>query len=158
MVAQLHGSLRSQRPQCVNQNAICQKPDNQPSMLLPFFESTVSVILSAVLPQERELWAAVLTRALDDLAESKKQIARNARAWFFSPSRDIASFNWVCHHLELDPSAVRRELTQPIFSRQATPSSLNSAGSLKKDDRSLPQAQRRLSLALPYRMSGLAGD
>ncbi|MGH7844509.1 MAG: hypothetical protein ACREQW_04970 [Candidatus Binatia bacterium] len=51
-------------------------------------------------------------RTADDRPESIKADARN---WILSDHCSPGSFVWVCHHLELDPEAVRRHVltTQP---------------------------------------------
>jgi hypothetical protein len=63
--------------------------------------------------EERELWATVLACALDDLAKSKS-IARVAHTWIFSSNNAVGSFIWICQHLDLDFSYIRRGVMQRI--------------------------------------------
>ena len=55
---------------------------------------------------EQKLWAYVLLQAVNDL-KGRNWAARSARAWFSSKADTIGSFNWICHHLALEPNAVR---------------------------------------------------
>jgi hypothetical protein len=57
---------------------------------------------------DRNLWLAVINLALDDLTATKTPLKRSARAWFLSSNRNTGSFIWVCDHLGLEPTAVRR--------------------------------------------------
>lgn len=56
---------------------------------------------------ERKLWAYVLLQAVTDL-KGRDFIARSARAWFTSNEKSVGSLEWICHHMSLDPDAVRR--------------------------------------------------
>jgi hypothetical protein len=60
----------------------------------------ICVIVHAVIAQaERELWAAVVIRALDDLAETGKEAPRlrqAARACLISHRTRVGSFIWIC--------------------------------------------------------------
>ena len=58
---------------------------------------------------ERKLWAYVLLQAHTDL-KGREPAARSARLWFISRDDSIGSFIWVCHHLSLDPDAVRQRV------------------------------------------------
>jgi len=58
---------------------------------------------------ERKLWANVLLQAIADL-RGQDFAARSARAWFASTEISEGSLTWVCHHLALDPDAVRRRV------------------------------------------------
>jgi hypothetical protein len=58
---------------------------------------------------ERKLWAYVLLQALTDL-DGRDPLARSARLWISSKDNAIGSFSWVCHHLSLDPDAVRQRV------------------------------------------------
>ena len=63
---------------------------------------------------ERELWGAVVIRALDDLAETGKEAPRlrqAARAWLMSDKTRVGSFIWICESVGLDAAAVRRALS-----------------------------------------------
>jgi hypothetical protein len=65
---------------------------------------------------EQTLWMSVLVQAVQDLSAADL-IARSARAWFASSDKSIGSLTWVCHHLSLDPAAVRQHvLRRPISS------------------------------------------
>ena len=54
---------------------------------------------------ERQLWAAVLGLALEDLEGTNT--GNRARAWFASDYYEPGSFLWICDHLELDALAIR---------------------------------------------------
>ena len=66
----------------------------------------------------RELWSEVLIRAVYDLRGQdlredyvySSYFRANARGWFLSASYDVGSFRWICDSLELNCSAVRREV------------------------------------------------
>jgi hypothetical protein len=57
----------------------------------------------------RNLWAAVLERAIEDAVRGGNYwIDReNAKTWFLSDDRDVGSFLWVCDIVNLDPSVLR---------------------------------------------------
>jgi hypothetical protein len=59
---------------------------------------------------ERDLWAAVLDRAVLDLAIPEERI--KTLAWFRSHGNDIGSFVWICMILDLEPSRVRGMVLQ----------------------------------------------
>jgi hypothetical protein len=63
---------------------------------------------SVITDTDRDLWLAVITLALADLTATKPLLEKNARAWFLSSNRNPGSFIWVCDHLGLEPTAVRR--------------------------------------------------
>jgi hypothetical protein len=58
---------------------------------------------------ERKLWAYVLLQAHTDLG-GRDPLARSARLWFTSKDDAIGSFTWICHHLSLEPDAVRQRV------------------------------------------------
>ena len=58
---------------------------------------------------EQKLWSNVLMQALSDLS-GREPLARSARLWFSSRDESIGSLAWVCHHLSLDPEAVRQRV------------------------------------------------
>lgn len=58
---------------------------------------------------ERKLWAYVLLQAHADIS-GRDPLARPARLWFSSRDDSIGSFTWICHHLSLDPDAVRQRV------------------------------------------------
>ena len=58
---------------------------------------------------ERKLWAYVLLQAVTDL-KGRDFAARSARAWFTSRDKTIGSLEWICHHMSLDPDAVRQSV------------------------------------------------
>ena len=58
---------------------------------------------------ERKLWAYVLLQAHADLS-GRDPLARSARLWFTSKDDSIGSFTWICHHLSLEPDAVRQRV------------------------------------------------
>jgi len=65
---------------------------------------------------ERKLWAHVLLQALADLG-GHDSIARPARVWFVSKADSIGSFIWICHHLSMDPAAVRQRVLRDANQR-----------------------------------------
>jgi hypothetical protein len=71
---------------------------------------------------ERELWTAVLGLAIEDLKDGRTGAGalHCTRLWFVSDDYEPGSFLWICDHLELDASAIRRaalESRPPKFSR-----------------------------------------
>jgi hypothetical protein len=65
----------------------------------------------------RQLWAEVLR----DMFAIRFATYREARrqwkidqAWLESESTAVESFRWVCHHLNLDPKAVRTAYTRGL--------------------------------------------
>lgn len=68
---------------------------------------------------ERDLWAAVIAQAVEDLqaptiagdttaARTRDRNRESARAWFKSDRNDgVGSFVWVCDALDYSPEAVR---------------------------------------------------
>jgi hypothetical protein len=58
---------------------------------------------------ERKLWAYVLLQAHTDIS-GRDPLARSARLWFCSKDDSIGSFTWICHHLSLEPDAVRQRV------------------------------------------------
>jgi hypothetical protein len=59
---------------------------------------------------EAELWRAVIDQAIDDLSDP--DLGEAAVEWFTSVSEQPTSFRWVCHHLDLNASAVWSALVQ----------------------------------------------
>ena len=67
---------------------------------------------------ERNLLAACLERAIRDIlnkpqseggtGETTNRHCREACTWLRSQERSNFSFRWICHHLDLDPKAIRR--------------------------------------------------
>jgi len=66
---------------------------------------------------ERKLWANVLLQAITDL-RGHDFAARSARAWFASTEHSEGSLTWICHHLSLDPDAVRRRVLRDAARKQ----------------------------------------
>jgi hypothetical protein len=58
---------------------------------------------------EQKMWACVLLQALADLS-SRDPFARSARLWFSARDNSIGSLTWICHHVSLDPDAVRQRV------------------------------------------------
>src|SRR5437867_9343912 len=68
---------------------------------------------------ENVLWMSVVVQAVQDLS-GPDLVAKSARAWFASSDKSIGSLTWVCHHLSLDPDAVREHvLRRPISELRA---------------------------------------
>ena len=63
---------------------------------------------------EAELWAAVLTQAIDDLHGMRllPVIRRSAECWFQSKNHDLGSFLWICDFLGLAASSVRASISE----------------------------------------------
>ena len=59
---------------------------------------------------EAELWRAVINQAIDDLSDPDLREA--ALEWFTLVSEKPGTFRWVCHHLDLNASAVWSALMQ----------------------------------------------
>jgi hypothetical protein len=59
---------------------------------------------------ERHLWAAVLDLAMEDLTDRRIRDEVNVRGWFTSNEYVPGSFLWICDHLELDASTIRRRV------------------------------------------------
>ena len=73
---------------------------------------------------ERELWIAVLTRAVEDLADPLSRESRDAFAWIMSSGFSIGSFTWICEQVGIDQAYLRRGLALKT-SRGLKPSSLS---------------------------------
>jgi hypothetical protein len=71
---------------------------------------------------EAALWHAVILQALEDLGYEQRR--QPALRWFLSSTGQVGSFRWVCHQLDLDPSAVRKSALN-----RSTPESLAPAQS-----------------------------
>jgi hypothetical protein len=67
----------------------------------------------------RELWAAVLVRAVDDLAE-KPELQARALRWIRSPDKRVGSFLWICDHLGIESRCARQALANRIPTIQLT--------------------------------------
>lgn len=66
---------------------------------------------------ERKLWANVLLQAIADL-RGQDFAARSARAWFASTDNSEGSLTWICHHLALEPDAVRHRVLRDAARKQ----------------------------------------
>jgi len=70
----------------------------------------------ADLRPEKDLWAAVLMQAIEDLAKynagsaSKRYLANASREWIESQEIGVGSFSWVCFSWDIDPIAARENL------------------------------------------------
>jgi hypothetical protein len=64
---------------------------------------------------ERDLWAAVLTQAIQDLMDSRTdtELLNSTRLWFVSDDYEPGSFLWICDSLELEPTLIRHVALQP---------------------------------------------
>lgn len=79
--------------------------------------------------EERDLWLAVLLRAVmdftgaRDVSKRERQVLqRAARLWFTSYSDHLGSFVWVCGELNLPPGRLRaRILTMENAGALVTP-------------------------------------
>jgi hypothetical protein len=56
----------------------------------------------------QRLWLAVLMQAINDFTYSYERA--RLKPWFTSDNRDPGSFKWICDHLELDSSRLRRQI------------------------------------------------
>jgi hypothetical protein len=84
-----------------------------------------SVGIPDELARPRDLWAAVMHGAVNDLLGQNSttkgrdrnvintRLSLSARLWFESDARGIGSFLWICSVLELDPEKVRGQLRAP---------------------------------------------
>jgi hypothetical protein len=68
---------------------------------------------------ERDLWAAVLGVAFEDLGDTA--MGDRTRLWFESDDYEPGSFLWICDHLGLDVSATRRAALEPGTARPGAP-------------------------------------
>jgi hypothetical protein len=65
---------------------------------------------------ERDLWTAVLVQAICDLTSAdgnryhRATLRYFARLWFESDNHQPSSFHWICDHIELDASWLRRRI------------------------------------------------
>jgi hypothetical protein len=67
---------------------------------------------------ERRLWAAVLLRAIEDLAghctpasrAQREHLRYHADLWIASDRRDVGSFLWICDELAIKPACIRRHV------------------------------------------------
>jgi hypothetical protein len=70
---------------------------------------------------ERSLWEAVLIQAIEDCAghigkRERTSAQYAARLWFKSNRCETGSFIWVCHHINVEPSWIRRKMMEQIYS------------------------------------------
>lgn len=101
-----------------------------PAAFKLFAHESVFLLYCVSMIPERELWLAVLYRAICDLAgsfllpadhSSQPLIRSHAESWLLSPRTDEGSFIWICDHFDLDPASVRRRafaLSGPQFKRR----------------------------------------
>ena len=70
----------------------------------------------AAMSSERDLWAAVLGLAIEDLTDSRTgaQALCGTRIWFASDDYEPASFLWICDQLEIDALTVRRRVIEIV--------------------------------------------
>lgn len=54
----------------------------------------------------RNLWAAVLKQAIKDAGQEDQDSLNNPRLWFYSESKEIGSFLWICAVLNIDPESI----------------------------------------------------
>ena len=60
---------------------------------------------------ETALWAAVLSRAIEDLSDKNARIVESAKYWFAkNTGTGIGSFNWVCGALGYNPDKIRERV------------------------------------------------
>ena len=75
---------------------------------------------------EKNLWASVLFRAIDDaggrirdLSSCQQHVRNNikeeARSWFISGLGHVGSFKWICNVLDLDSDVVYERLKNNDF-------------------------------------------
>jgi hypothetical protein len=86
--------------------------------------------IDQVTEPERKLWAYVLLQAVTDL-KGRDLAARSARAWFNSRDKTIGSLEWICHHMSLDPDAVR----ESVLSNKAAELRASIASQLEQRER-----------------------
>jgi hypothetical protein len=67
----------------------------------------LALCYNAAMINERDLWAAVLGLAFEDLRDTKT--GYRTRLWFASDTYEPGSFLWICDHLEIDATSIRRE-------------------------------------------------
>jgi hypothetical protein len=70
----------------------------------------LSLPYSRTATDERGLWATVLQLAVADLTSANPRLWRPARAWFESTKHGPGSFIWICDHLEINASWIRRQV------------------------------------------------
>ena len=76
-------------------------------------------------PQDSEMWVAVLALAFADLENDATRL--DAFNWITSTNRDVGSFNWICHHVGVEPAYLRRGL-QHNLTQQHIPPVLRAVG------------------------------
>jgi hypothetical protein len=75
------------------------------------WRSKFRVLYSVIMINERGLWTAVLSQAIDDLkgvGPSTLQLV--SRQWFESGNYEPGSYLWICDHLEIDALAIRAQV------------------------------------------------
>jgi hypothetical protein len=87
----------------------------------------LSLPYSRAATYERGLWAAVLQLAADDLTSANARLRRLAGVWFASTKHGPGSFLWICDHLEINASLVRRRLFE-IAEQGVCPTVISCAG------------------------------
>lgn len=65
---------------------------------------------------EQRLWAAVLQRAITDMALGDEI----ASSWFFSEEEHIGGAEWICSHLGIEVSVIRTYAGDATWLRQWT--------------------------------------
>lgn len=60
----------------------------------------------------RRLFAAMIFRAIADLYLQDPGLSQDAREWIESDEFRDWSFAWVCHHLHIEPDAVRDRISR----------------------------------------------
>lgn len=63
-----------------------------------------------IISKYRDLWAAVLEQAIQDVFDRDVTEKRDAKRWIKSDDPDFPSFVSVCILLDLDPGKVRRRV------------------------------------------------
>ena len=63
---------------------------------------------------EHELLVAILDRAVLDFYSKRQALRDPAKEWLFEAEegRELFSFDWICDHLNLEPQAVRKQVSQ----------------------------------------------
>lgn len=69
----------------------------------------------------RNLWAAVLDQAIEDVRQYNGGFSmERAILWFESESNEIGSFLWVCSVLDLNPKPIKMFIRPEIRDRMST--------------------------------------
>ncbi|MFC1869383.1 hypothetical protein ACFL0H_14790, partial [Thermodesulfobacteriota bacterium] len=56
----------------------------------------------------RNLWVAVLKQAIKEARKDAGCSILRTQAWFYSDSREIGSYLWICSILDLNPESIRQ--------------------------------------------------